>query len=302
MVAHLLWGDDADAVRTLDQLAAAGLGVVRFDVSWRHLEPSPGQLDGIDRLDRLMAEIAARRMRPVITVIETPGWANGGNGPFIPPTDPGTYARFVAALAARYDRVTPVAWEVWNEPNDPRFWKPAPDPAAYTLLLKATASAIRGAAPTATVLGGSILYGDSRFLAGMYAAGAKGSFDGLAVHPYAQDRAPLDVGDPYHSFVGGLDRLRAVMRANGQAQVPFWITEMGWSTETGLVDAQRAAYFRQAVTVVAARPDIEVFAAYVFGPDAEPGFELATSGPGSASFDAYQSAVAGVGARSGASP
>lgn len=295
VVAHLLWGDDAAAVQTLDQLAAAGLGVVRFDVSWQHMEPSPGQLDGVDRLDRLMAEIAARRMRPIITVIETPGWANGNQGPFVPPTDPGTYARFVAGLAARYAAVTSVAWEVWNEPNDARFWQPKPDAAAYTVLLQRTAAAIRAAAPGATVLGGSILYGDAGFLSAMYAAGAKGSFDGLAVHPYAQDRAPLDVGDPYHSFAGGLDRLRAVMRANGQGDVPFWITEMGWTTATGLVDAQRADYFREAVAFVAGHPDIEVFAAYAFGPGADSGYVIAPSGTGSASFDAYRAAVAALG-------
>jgi len=291
VVDHLLWGTTDRAIRDLDAIAAAGLGVVRFDVSWRNTEPEPGATEGIDRLDAVMDAIAQRGMRPIVTVIETPDWANGGRGRWTPPDDPGTYARFVGWLAARYARTVEVAWEIWNEPNDPRFWAPAPDPAGYAALLARAAAAIRGAAPSAVVLGGSILYGDSGFLQDMYDAGAAGTFDGLAVHPYAQNRAPADTGDPYHSFAGTLDRLAAVMADNGDAATPMWITEAGWSERDGVDEATRGRYLAEAVSMVAERPGIEVFAAYVFGEAVEPGYGLAASGPGSIAFGAYRDAV-----------
>lgn len=294
-VAHLLWGDTQTALRDLDALAAAGLGVVRFDVSWRNMEPEPGRIDGLDRLDAVVAAIAERGMRPIVTVIETPAWANGDRGPWTPPEDPASYARFVATLAGRYATVTDIAWEIWNEPNDAAFWEPAPDPRAYAELLAAAASAIRAADPGATVLGGSILYGDAAYLQALYDAGARGTFDGLAVHPYARGRPPGDTTDRYHSFAGALDDLRGVMVANGDAMTPMWITEVGWTTADGLDAATLGRYLAEAVERVADRTDVEVLAAYVMGDAAEPGFALSDGAPGATPLDALREAVSRAG-------
>jgi hypothetical protein len=291
VVAHLMWTDTSSAIRLLDEVAGAGLGVIRFDVSWRNLEPRPGTTEDLEDLDAVMGAIRDRGMRPIVTVIETPSWANGDRGRFTPPDDPNTYARFVAALAARYADVPGIAWEIWNEPNDPRFWQPEPDPVAYTRLLTRASAAIRAAAPDATVLGGSILYGDAEFLDGMYDAGALGAFDGLAVHPYAQNRAPADTGDPYHSFAGGLERIREVMVRRGDAGTSMWITEAGWTEADGVDEATRGRYFAEAVEMVEGREDVEVFAAYVYGPAAERGYDLAVQGPGAETFARYRDAV-----------
>jgi hypothetical protein len=292
MVAHLLWrGEPAAAIADLDMIRGVGLGLVRFDVSWRHVEPAPGDYRDLDDLDEVMAAIAARGMRPVVTVIETPDWANGGRGPWVPPDDPGTYARFAAALAARYATVVDVAWEIWNEPNDPHFWQPAPDPAAYAALLAATSHAIHTADPGATVLGGSILYGDTGFLEAMYAAGARGTFDGLAIHPYAENRAPWDTGDPYHSFLGTIDNLRGVMTAHGDGAKGLWLTEVGWAIQPGVDVATRADYLAQAVSTVAPRAEIEAMAVYVLDAVDNPGFGVVRDGVGDESFTAYAAAV-----------
>jgi hypothetical protein len=55
------------------------------------------------------------------------------------------FSRFAAAAAQRYVNYF-VAWEIWNEPDLPRFWPPTPRPDVYARLVSATCAAIKGAA------------------------------------------------------------------------------------------------------------------------------------------------------------
>jgi len=287
-----MWRDVSAAIVQLDAMRAAGLGVVRFDVSWANMEPRLGRFEGLDRLDAVLAAIEERSMLPVITVIETPGWANGGRGPWTPPDHPAAYATFVAMLADRYASARGIAWEIWNEPNDPRFWRPHPDPVRYTRLLEAAAAAIRGVAPADTILGGSLLFADRRYLQGMLDAGARQAFDGLAIHPYAGHLAPGQLGDGYHSFSGTINRLEEVLAHNGFADVPVWITEVGWA-EDGAVDAHlRAHYLAEAVAIVAARPEIRVMAVYTMDRADDATYGLTSEGRAGPDFAAYARAVA----------
>ena len=47
-------------------------------------------------------------------------------------------------------------FEIWNEPNNPAFWSPTPNPAAYTADLKAAYTAIKAVAPSAMVITASL--------------------------------------------------------------------------------------------------------------------------------------------------
>src|SRR3954454_3962850 len=76
MSGHLMWHDVGRAIAQLDMLKEDGLGVVRFDVAWRGLEPERGRYAYLDKLDAIVDAAVARGIRPVITVAETPGWAN----------------------------------------------------------------------------------------------------------------------------------------------------------------------------------------------------------------------------------
>src|SRR5439155_13538764 len=120
--------------KQLDMLQQDGLGVIRFDVAWRGIEPSRGRYQYLSKLDQIVNGAVQRGLKPVVSIEETPGWANGGQSAWVPPDDPDDYAAFAGMLAARYaGRVT--AWEIWNEPDTQLFWRPAPDPVAYTRLL-----------------------------------------------------------------------------------------------------------------------------------------------------------------------
>ena len=64
-----------------------------------------------------------------------------------------------------------------------------------------------------------------RYLAELYRVpGVRQAFDAVAVHPYAENAAGVE---------GELSRIRSVMRSNGDARTPVWISELGWATGGG---------------------------------------------------------------------
>jgi polysaccharide biosynthesis protein PslG len=231
---HGLWSDwtDADRETVLDRMSAAGAGWLRVDVGWESLEEQgPGRWSDwyLERLDQVVDQARARRMQVLVTLWATPGWANGGRGRAVPPTDPGAYARVAGRLAARYDgRVA--AWEVWNEPNSRDFFDG--DAASYVRLLRPAHAAIEAADPEARVVLGGPSYNDTSWLERVYAAGARGSFDVLATHPYLgpSDAAPEtpDDGSPWTLL--HVAKVQELMRAHGDGGLPIWFTEFGWST------------------------------------------------------------------------
>lgn len=113
----------------------------------------------------------------------TPPWAmsQGGLPLSSRPSDPDAYGAFTAKVATRYKGKIS-AYEIWNEPNAVFFYSPAPDPAGYTDLLKSAYPRIKAVDPDATVIGGVVgavvdfgswSINPVRFIAGMYAAGAR---------------------------------------------------------------------------------------------------------------------------------
>lgn len=299
MTMHFMWYDFERATRELDELQAAGLTVVRFDVGWRWIEPTTkGSYDipTLTKLDSLLNEMDARGIRPIIAVIETPAWARPEEtGIFTPPTDHQDYADVMGVLARRYADRPNMVWEIWNEPNLKEFWVPAPDAAAYTDMLRRAYTAIKAADPDATVLGGSIVFNDLKFLRAMYAAGARGTFDGLAIHPYVPGRSPDDRRDPFSNF-GAVEDMKAIMTANGDPSKTIWITEMGWELDL-ITDETRARYLTRAVQLVRGWPYVKTFCVYTLsqdiGPDAERFGLLDPQGVPSRSWLSYIGAAGG---------
>jgi len=258
------WGTDADPSRagTMGAVAAVGASTVRHPFLWSVIEPSPGRWDFALHDEFVLA--AARQGLSVLPVLFDPPTfrssrpASGAERGVYPPADNDDFATFAAALVRRYGpggrlwREHPAlperpirAWQIWNEPNIPFYWPAGPNPAAYTALLQAGSAAIRAVDPGATIVNAGL--NDSElglklvpFLQGMYAAGARDSFDQLAVHPYA----------PASDLV--VDQLSAAVRelerAGDDARV--LVTELGWATggpaERALVvgEAGQAALIR----------------------------------------------------------
>jgi hypothetical protein len=253
---------DADLARTLDEMAAAGATYVRVDVDWWVVQDGGPDSWNWAEIDRLVDGVRARGMRVLGILDYTPPWARppGTSGKH-PPTNVADYARFVTAAVERYFPRGVRDWEIWNEANTYWFWAPAPDPAAYTALLKAAYPAIKAIDPGATVLTAGLspapdapdgsLMSPVRFLEGIYAAGGRGFFDAVAHHPSNWPYMPLRPEPNFNdnAFGGVTPRLYQTMQANGDGAKKIWATEMGAPTPwQGSDAAYLSAYLVEAYT------------------------------------------------------
>jgi polysaccharide biosynthesis protein PslG len=235
--------------------AATHAGWARIGFDWSTGEPTKGSYSWTR--DAVTAHFASTGMKVLGVIAYSPKWAADPTcfatyGNKCPPLASSDFARYAAALAERYDgdgvndaagspRVD--AWEVWNEPNLASYWRPQPDPQAYTSLLASAYTAIHAAAPAVTVVSAGLspaggTYAPIKFLAAMYLDGAHGSFDALGFHPYSYPALPTKVASwnawqqMFQAFptVGQPDTLRSLMVANGDEAKKIWATEYGAPT------------------------------------------------------------------------
>jgi hypothetical protein len=127
------------------------------------------------------------------------------------------YADVSAFLAQRYAKDL-AAFEIWNEPDqvNEQYWAGPNKVVNYVALAKAVYPAIKQVAPNVTVLAGSFVGGNGKWLQALYKAGIKGSYDALSVHFY-------------DLTLTALSKTRAVERANGDAS-PLWLAEFGFTS------------------------------------------------------------------------
>jgi hypothetical protein len=227
----------------LAAIAATGFGLVRAPLYWAEVERSPGQYD-FTRTDAAMAALARHGLDWLPVLVSTPPFratsrdVDPDGRSYYPPREAADLGAFAAVLVHRYGpeggfwaarpelpRHPIRSWQVWNEPNIPFFWRSGIDPAAYAAMLKAAGKAIHAADPKAEVVAAgipdtSVGMSLERFLDGLYAAGAAGAYDTLALHAYA----------PTPEAVVELARSTRDQMTRSGDRARLWVTEMGWSS------------------------------------------------------------------------
>lgn len=217
-----LTAEDAD--RALSMARAAGVTSMRIDITWYVVEMTQGTYD-FSMIDLVVDKMVEHDMTILGMLYDTPAWLSGSPNPHTPP-DPALFAQFAAATAQHYLGEIDM-WEIWNEPNIPRFWT-TPDPVAYAELLQAVYPAIKAVSSTATIVAGGLSPDSSgidpvTFVTAMYNAGAGGYFDALALHPYSFPQFPT---------LNSIEAVHDVMVANGDGAKQIWLTEVGAPTGT----------------------------------------------------------------------
>ena len=251
--AGIMLADPDDMERELDAVVDSGAGWVRLDVDWSRVEGTRGSYDW-DHVDRVVDAARDRDIEVLALLAYTPEWARpAGTSTHAPPDDPSDFAAFAEAAAERYRPRGVRTYEIWNEPNLPRFWEPRPDASAYLPLLAAASAAVHRAAPDATVLSGGLAPAsdgerggeiDPRtFLQQLYELGAAPLTDGVAVHPYSFPATPLQQGTSEWNTFQKLPDLRSTMVEYGDGDARLWLTELGAPTgsSSGAVDDQLQA-------------------------------------------------------------
>ncbi len=248
---------DAD----FERMATAKVGTLRFELSWSGADPTaaPGDYDWA-RTDAIVGRAAGGGIQALPFVFSTPDWVAELDGlrcrsscvSFAPRGRAALAAwkDFLGAAAARYGpggefwALNPLlpqlpirAWQLWNEQNSPTYFKPTPNVGAYARLLasgREAITAVDGRAEIvlggmfATPLGGlKPAIAASTFLGRLYERpGARRSFDGVAVHPYAAQISKV------RAQIG---LLREQIEDAGDGETELWITEIGWAS-AGLTD------------------------------------------------------------------
>ncbi|SNT01541.1 hypothetical protein [Rhodococcoides kyotonense] len=242
--------DDATLNNELVAGREVGASWVRVVVNWAAIETAPGVFDW-SNTDRVVNAARAQGYSVLAVLAGTPAWAQGGIPSFLPgavPADAGTYGAFAGAAATHLgDRVD--TYEVWNEPNIPSFFAPV-DASRYVGLLRAAYPSIHAGDPGATVISaglattidtGGWTVAPVTFLQQMYAAGAAGFMDAVALHPYT---FPFTVENDPNGQWTQVDQAYGTMTANGDGGKKIWITELGAPTGNGPMsvseDAQAA--------------------------------------------------------------
>src|SRR5215204_2516313 len=241
--------------REWNRMADARVESVRTAFHWARLQPYPsaaavpqqeaprfrdvaGVPTDFTSTDTIVKAAARRRMELLPVVEWTPSWAAALPGDNkSPPARAEDVSRIFSALVARYGpdgsfwqehpklpRRPIRAWQVFNEPNLKGYWSIQPFEQSYVVTLRAAEQAVHAADPAATVVLAGLTNMSWTALDAIYAAGARGSFDAVAIHPYTE--RPDDV-------VRILRYARDVTLRYGDGEVPIWVTEFGSPAAAG---------------------------------------------------------------------
>ena len=232
--------------RQLTAVERAGATWLRVPVNWSQIEQRRGRFQWTV-LDRVVRKARRHGLSILANISQAPRWSRALlSEPSAPPQDPSTYARFSATVAKRY-RGKIKHWEIWNEPNLNGFFggarTHASAPELYTRLLEPAYRAIHRVQKRPVVVAGALAaatsssssYSMSAFVRRMYDAGARGSFDALALHPYIGS----GTDDTRRRVNADVRRVRRLMVEHRNKQLPIWWTELGHSTWVGGVSPQR---------------------------------------------------------------
>lgn len=258
----------AELAQHLQQMEQAGIVWVRQFFHWDEIESQPEQFSW-EVWDSIVAAVAQRsQLRLVAVLYGTPDWATAPQAPIpgtAPPENPDHFARFAAALAARYGHSID-HYQIWDEPNLQAAWGGLePRVARYVNLLCTAYTAIRGqdagamvisAALAPTIEEGPRNISDILYLQDMYRLGAGECMDAAAAKPYGFNTGPDDrrVQADTLNF-SRIIALREIMVAHGDARKPLWASSGGWNTLPpdwdeppsiwGSTDSQQAAAYLQ---------------------------------------------------------
>ncbi|MBV9469948.1 MAG: endo-1,4-beta-xylanase [Abitibacteriaceae bacterium] len=238
----------AMAQKKMDVFKQTGATWDRFDFWWGEMEPKKGEWKW-DKADWLIDFYMRNHVNMLPILSYSASWMK--QSPHTP-EDYADFADYVARVVARYkDRVH--YWEVWNEPNIPTFWKPKPDPVAYTELLKAAYNAAHKADPDCVIVGAAANETDINWLLDIAKNGGMKYMDAISIHPYSMADGPEEM-----DLSRQLQNVKTFLRSQGRPDLPIWITEMGWtSTINDQAAMDKAARYMVQSYVIAAAEGVQ---------------------------------------------
>ncbi len=280
VVADVTWGQSrADVDREIELLRAAGVRWIRTNVNWAGLEPDgKGAIDEwlLAEYDYAIDQALAAGLEVLMPIADgVPYWASADPAKHVDdqgerrwettyrPTRSSDYGDIVRFVVAHFSAKGVHTYQVWNEPNHPRFWPSGPDAAEYIPMLRAGYEAAKGADAGSTVLLGGLSKSDFYYLEDVYRLGGGAYFDAVAVQPYTYGVRPTAAWNGVHAWEDpdrisinafpAIQEVRNSMVAFGDEEKDVWLTEFGYSTTTrdgGVSPATQASFLARAYRYV----------------------------------------------------
>ncbi len=244
--------------RSLEMVREMGAPWIVEYFPWGYYEPEKGHFEW-SHADMVVNHAVNQGLTVVARIDYVPAWARPGQDSYryLDEAHFADLADFVYAFVSHFKGRVPYI-VIWNEPNLSMEWgmRP-PDPASYTRMLKLCYQQAKeadpnvqvlaaGLAPTTAPPGNAQAMDDLVYLQQMYDAGAKGFFDGVAVHAYGGTFPPDDPPDPAVINFSRTELVHQVMVQNGDGDKPCLITEGGWNDHPrwtrAVTPAQRIEY------------------------------------------------------------
>jgi GH35 family endo-1,4-beta-xylanase len=226
------------------RLAQAKVHNARTPFFWPAIEPNKGQYNW-RATDKFVGTLALYHVRVLPFLNGSPSWVT--SDPRQPPLKSKKakrqWKKFVRAVVKRYGRhgkfwrmhsedvpkVPITTLQVWNEPNNYKYFFPKAKPKKYAKLVKLAHRAARSKDRRAKIVlagmdsdpTGKKSMTSKKFLGKVYKSkGAKRSFNAVAVHPYSPNLRDLKKQ---------MSRLHKVIKKHHD-NAKMWITEMGWGS------------------------------------------------------------------------
>lgn len=252
-----------------------------------------------DDIDEAVRTAQDEDMEVMLTISGTPAWANGGKNPNVMPTRVADFGDFARAIATRYSGRNagyPFVrfWSVWNEPNLQLFLSPQFDargrsvaPANYAKLYAAAYAGIKAGNPFAKVAIGETsargsdkanglrpTHSPGKFAELVAKANPSLKFDAWSHHPYPfnPNSPPTQVVKWPNVSLASLPRFNESLKTwFRRKSVPIWITEYGHQTKPpdslGVPYETQASYIKQAMSIAAGYPFVDMFIWFVYRDD-----------------------------------
>lgn len=122
-------------------------------------------------------------------------------------------------------------WQIWNEPNSITWWGPKPNPREYGKVLVRSAKILHAEDPGSQVMSAGVVARPTN----KHAIPGKKYLSKLL-----QSRAVVEATDiiAYHPFAESVNGVRKQLKVarkainrRGAADIPIWITEIGWGSK-----------------------------------------------------------------------
>ncbi|MGI9556791.1 MAG: hypothetical protein ACR2N5_02500 [Solirubrobacterales bacterium] len=231
------------------RMAEAGVETYRVFISWVDVQRSEGAGYDWSRTDPVMIRLAFNDIEPLVYFAGVPTWLSEDrrDSPVATERSRDAVGRFMAAAAERYGpgsdfwrdlessdlmlEPEPVrVWQIWNEQNSAFAWRPKASVREYATLLRIGAGAIRAVDPDARIMTGG-MFGtppaEGSIRAWRYARG-------LLSDPEVRDLVDVVGIHPYSPTIDGVrfqvEAMREAMEESGAADLPIWVTEIGWGS------------------------------------------------------------------------